>query len=308
MKLLHIGLCVSEGENGFQKAFKDILGKENYFELSTDEQYLNVKILQKYNKYKPDIVFFQIQAENIVSNQTFDYLKSNGAFVINWTGDKRNSVPQWMVDAAPFVSLTAFSNMEDVRELKKLGYDSEYLEIGYDENIYSSFGDSYNDYEVLFMANNYGAGYFPLSEYRINLAKELSIKLQSKFGLFGNGWAKGNGNANHSQFEEAKWYRGCKIAINCSHYNVARYNSDRLLRILGSGTFCLSYKHPEMEQDYENYKQLVYFDSIEDLKNKIDYYLENEDERKQIAYNGQQLVLNRNTFKHQVENIIKLVK
>ena len=308
MKLLHIGLCVSEVENGFQKAFKDVLGNENYFELSTSEQNLNVKILQKFNECKPDIVFFQIQAENIVGNQTFDYLKSNGAYVINWTGDKRNSVPQWMIDCAPFVSLTAFSNMEDVRQMINLGYDSEYLEIGYDENIYNSIGDSYNDYQVLFMANNYGAGYFPLSEYRINLAKELSIKLQSKFGLFGNGWAKGNGNANHSQFEEAKWYRGCKIAINCSHYNVARYNSDRLLRILGSGTFCLSYKHSEMEQDYENYKHLVYFDSIEDLKNKIDYYLQNEDERKQIAYNGQQLVLNKNTFKHQVENIIKLVK
>ena len=78
MKLLHVGLCVSEDENGFQKAFKDVLGKENYFELSTGEQYLNVKILQKYNECKPDIVFFQIQAENIVSNQTFDYLKSNG--------------------------------------------------------------------------------------------------------------------------------------------------------------------------------------------------------------------------------------
>ena len=139
MKLLHIGLCVSEGENGFQKAFKDVLGNENYFELSTGEQHLNVKILQKFNECKPDIVFFQIQAENIVGNQTFDYLKSNGAFVINWTGDKRNSVPQWMVDAAPFVSLTAFSNMEDVRELNKLGYDSEYLEIGYDENIYKTY-------------------------------------------------------------------------------------------------------------------------------------------------------------------------
>jgi spore maturation protein CgeB len=307
MKLLHIGLCVSEIENGFQKAFKDVLGNENYFELSTGEQHINVKILQKFNECKPDIVFFQIQAENIVANQTFDYLKSNGAFVINWTGDKRNSIPQWMIDAAPFVSLTAFSNMEDVRELNKLGYDSKYLEIGYDENIYNNFGDAYTDYEVLFMANNYGAGYFPFSKFRIEIAENLKNKLSS-FGLFGSGWLKGNGNVNHSQYEEAKWYRGCKIAINCSHYNVARYNSDRLLRILGSGAFCLSYKHPEMEEDYENYKHLVYFDSIEDLNNKIDYYLQNEDERKQIAYNGQQLVLNRNTFKHQVENIIKLAQ
>jgi hypothetical protein len=308
MKLLHIGLCVSEIENGFQKAFKDVLGNENYFELSTGEQHLNVKILQKFNECKPDVVFFQIQAENIVANQTFDYLKSNGAYVINWTGDKRNSVPQWMVDAAPFVSLTAFSNMEDVRQMQKLGYDSEYLEIGYDENIYNSIGDSYNDYEILFMANNYGNNFYPMSNFRILITEYLKTFYSNKFGLFGSNWLYSNGNANHSQHEEAKWYRGCKIGINCSHFNVARYNSDRLLRILGSGTFCLSYKHSEMEQDYENYKHLVYFDSIEDLKNKIDYYLENEDERKQIAYNGQQLVLNRNTFKHQVENIIKLVK
>lgn len=308
MKLLHIGLCVSEGENGFQKAFKDVLNKENYFELSTGEQHLNVKILQKYNEFKPDVVFFQIQAENIVGNQTFDYLKSNGAFVINWTGDKRNSVPQWMIDCAPFVNLTAFSNMEDVRQMQKLGYDSEYLEIGYDENIYNSIGNSYNDYEVLFMANNYGNNFYPMSNFRISITEYLKTFYSNKFGLFGSNWLYSNGNVNNSQHEEAKWYRGCKIAINCSHYNVARYNSDRLLRILGSGAFCLSYKHPEMEQDYENYKHLVYFNSLEDLKNKIDYYLENEDERKQIAYNGQQLVLNRNTFKHQVENIIKLVK
>lgn len=307
MKLLHVGLCVNYADSSFPNAFINVLGKENYFELSTNEDNLNVKILQKFNEYKPDVVFFQIQAENIVSNQTFDYLKSNGAFVINWTGDKRNSVPQWMIDAAPFVNLTAFSNMEDVRQMKNLGYDSEYLEIGYDENIYNPVGNSYNDYEVLFMANNYGAGYFPMSQFRIDIAENLKNKYQS-FGLFGSGWNKGNGNVNYSQREEAKWYRGCKIAINCSHYNVPRYNSDRLLRILGSGAFCLSYKHPEMEQDYENFKHLVYFDSIEDLNNKIDYYLQNEDERKKIAYNGQQLVLNRNTFKHQIINIIKLIK
>ncbi len=108
MKLLHIGLCVSEIENGFQKAFKDVLGNENYFELSTGEQHLNVKILQKFNECKPDVVFFQIQAENIVGNQTFDYLKSNGAYVINWTGDKRNIVFDGTND---FVNIPSFAGV-----------------------------------------------------------------------------------------------------------------------------------------------------------------------------------------------------
>jgi spore maturation protein CgeB len=308
MKLLHIGLCVSEIENGFQKAFKQVLGTENYFEISTGHKNLNGNIIHLFNKCKPDVVFMQIQTPNIVDNQTMDYMKSNGAFIINWTGDKRQSVPQWMLDCAPFIYMTSFSNMEDVREMQKLGYKSEYLEIGFDETIYTNIGTKYPSEDILFMANNYGNGYFPMSEFRIQIANELKNKYQNKFGLYGSGWANGNGNVNHSQSTESQYYRGCKIAINCSHFNVARYNSDRLLRILGSGTFCLSYKHPEMEQDYENYKDLVYFESIEDLKNKIDYYLEHEDERKKIAENGRQLVLNRNTFKHQVENIIKLTQ
>jgi glycosyltransferase involved in cell wall biosynthesis len=307
MKLLHIGLCVSEIENGFQKAFKQVLGAENYFEVSTAHLNLNGNIIQLFNECKPDLVFMQIQAPNIVDNQIMDYMNES-SFVINWTGDKREGIPQWMLDAAPFVSLTSFSNMEDVREMQKLGYKSEYLEIGFDETIYTNEGTNYPSEDILFMANNYGGGYFPMSEFRIQLANELKSKYQNKFGLYGSGWANGSGNVNHSQSVEAQYYRGCKIAINCSHFNVARYNSDRLLRILGSGTFCLSYKHPEMEQDYENYKHLVYYESIEDLKNKIDYYLENEEERKQIADNGRQLVLNRNTFKHQVENIIKLAQ
>jgi hypothetical protein len=308
MKLLHIGLCVSEIENGFQKAFKQVLGADNYFEISTGHKNLNGNIINLFNKCNPNIVFMQIQTPNIVHNQTMDYIKSNGAYIINWTGDKRSSVPSWMIDCAPFVSLTSFSNMEDVREMQKFGYNSEYLEIGYDETIYTNIGNKYNKHDILFMANNNGANYFPMSTFRINIVNELKTYYHNKFGVFGRGWHYNDGNVNTSQNEEANWYRGCKIAINCSHFNVARYNSDRLLRILGSGTFCLSYKHPEMEQDYENYKHLVYFESIEDLINKIDYYLEHENERKQIAENGRQLVLNRNTFKHQVENIIKLVK
>lgn len=308
MKLLHIGLCVSEIENGFQKAFKDVLGSENYFEISTGHKNLNGNIIHLFNKCKPDVVFMQIQTPNIVDNQTMDYMKSNGAFVINWNGDKRLTVPSWMLVCAPFVSMTSFSNMEDVREMQRLGYNSEYLEIGYDETIYTNEGTSYPSEDILFMANNNGANFFPMSSFRIHIANELKTKYYNKFGLYGRGWHNGNGNLNHSQSVEAQYYRGCKIAINCSHFNVARYNSDRLLRILGSGTFCLSYKHPEMEEDYENYKHLVYFETIEDLINKIDYYLEHEEERKQIAENGRQLVLNRNTFKHQVENIIKLVK
>lgn len=305
MKLLHIGLCANN--SSITKAFKYVLSGDNYRELYCFQPNINEHCIEVFNEFKPDVVFAQIQNPNVIENQIFDYMKSNGAFVINWTGDKRNFIPQWMLDAAPFVSLTAFSNQHDVNEMRKLGYLSEYLEIGYDEEIYTPIGEKKGNHDVVFMGNNYGENFFPMSTFRKSMCEYLKYSFDN-FAIYGANWLNASGNFNHSQHEEACIYRGSKIAVNCSHFDVERYNSDRLLRILGTGTFCLSYKHKGMEQDYENYKHLVYFESLSDLKNKIDYYLAHPIERQQIAYEGQQLVLNRNTFKHQVENIIKLVK
>ena len=310
MKILHLGLCVNpHGFSSFPHAFKKVVGESNYRELQcSPDQYFNPNAIAIFNEFKPDLVFMQIQAENIIHHQTCDYFLSHGAKVINWTGDKRHVVPQWMIDLAPFVSLTAFSNMDDVNTMRKLGFKSEYLEIGYDEEIYYPDGEVYPTQDIIFMANNYGNGYFPMSGFRIEIVQFLRRTYGDRFGVYGSGWADGNGNVNHSQHVEAKYLRGAKIVINCSHFNSERYNSDRLLRTLGTGAFCLSAKHTGMEQDYTHQEHLAYFNTLDELKHRIDFYLANEHERKRIAENGRNLVLNRNTFVHQVQNIIKLAE
>jgi len=192
--------------------------------------------------------------------------------------------------------------------MRKVRYKAEYLEIGIDEEIYTPDGEVYPCQDIIFMANNYGTGFFPMSEFRIQIVQFLIRNYGDKFGVYGAGWSDGNGNVNHSQHVEAKYLRGAKIVINCSHFNSERYNSDRLLRTLGTGAFCLSVKHTGMEQDYTDGVHLKYFNTLDELKHWIDYYLENEAERKQIAEQGKNLVLNRNTFVHQVKEIIKLAE
>lgn len=310
MKIFHIGLCVNpNGFSSFPHAFRKVLGENNYRELqcSTDTAF-NPNAIAIFNEFKPDVVFMQIQAENIIHAQTCEYFINHGAKVINWTGDKRHVVPQWMIDLAPFVTLTAFSNMDDVKMMRRFGYKSEYLEIGYDEEIYKPEGIVYPTPEIVFMANNYGTGFFPMSEFRIKIVQFLRQQYGERFGVYGQGWRDGNGNVNHSQSIEAQYLRGAKIVINCSHFNSERYNSDRLLRTLGTGAFCLSAKHTGMDEDYTDKEHLVYFNTLDELRHRIDFYLQNEHERKRIAENGRNLVLNRNTFVHQVKEIIKLAE
>ena len=305
MKILHIGLCVQpKPYNGFQQAFINVVGEDNYREVSTGSKFLVAEVETILNDFTPNIVFMQVQAPNIISVSLCQLLKNKGAFIINWTGDKRADAPQWMTDLAPYVDCTSFSNMDDVNTMRSLGFKSDYLEIGYDHEIYKPEGESLNMPEIVFMGNNYGRGYFPMSGFRIDMVDFLRQEYGNRFGVYGNGWAYVNGNFNHSQLEEAKAYRGAKIAINCSHFDSLNYNSDRLLRILGSGVCCLSYNHKGMFDTYG--ENVEYFSVSEMLKLKIDHLLLNPIKRNIVAKDGNDFVKNNFTFKHQVENIIKL--
>lgn len=304
MKILHVGLCVQpKPYNGFQQAFIDVVGEDNYREISTGDSQVNEKTQYMIAMFKPDILFMQIQAPNIISIETCEYAKNSGCFVINWTGDKRHEVPQWMVDLAPYVNCTSFSNMEDVYKMRALGFKSDFLEIGYDPTIYTPIGEALQMPEIVFMGNNYGRGYFPMSGFRIDMVDFLKNEYGNRFGVYGSGWAYGNGNFNHSQHEEAKAYRGAKIAINVSHFDCDTYNSDRLLRILGSGLMCLTYEHINMKEIFRN---IPSFKDFNTLKQHIDFYLEDDYTRNHLATANNNFVKNFFTFKHQVENIINL--
>lgn len=305
MKLLHIGLCVQPPPfNGMQTPFIEQLGADNYREISTGEKDLNNKARQLFDSFRPDKVFMQVQAPGIISPELVKHM-SQSAKVINWTGDVRHGVPQWMVDISPYC-ISSFSNDTDVQSMRRMGYKAEYLEIGYDPLIYTPEGEKVNCPEIIFMANNYGKNYFTLSNTRIEIVNKLTKIYGPRFGVFGNGWQMARGNVNHSQREEAKYYRNCKIAINCSHFNYSRYSSDRLLRIMGTGAFCLSHRYVDIHADYKEGIDLVSFTTLEDMVDKINYYLSHDEERNTIRLQGNQKVLNRNTFAHMIKNIIEL--
>lgn len=55
-------------------------------------------------------------------------------------------------------------------------------------------------------------------------------------------------------------------------------------------------------------EDLVVYYSQEDLINKLDFLLENEDVRKKIAKNGQKTVLEKHTFKDRIKDMIKITR
>jgi len=302
MKVLYLGLMTSS--TGFVGAWKRNV--EEYQQINCGTPNFNTKACELANSFKPDLVFIQIQNANIITEETVKFLVNNGSFVINWTGDVRFPIPQWFYNIGQHIQRTCFSNMTDVREFDKTN-PSEYLEIGYDPEIYKPEGEIIPTKPIVFMGNNYGDNHFPESKYRREMVEFLQANYPNDFAVYGNGWKGEAGNYNSSQPNEAKVLRGAKIAINLSHFNYERYNSDRILRIMGTGTMCLTRNYEGIKEDFQPGINLNVWDNFEELKNNIDHYLSNESERSEIAKRGNELMLKSFTYDEMIKNILKFV-
>lgn len=278
MRVLHIGVCAKS--ESLPRYFKEV--STVYDEFQPHEAFDNGKSY--------DICFLQIQNDKIGNENTIHKLawvkrlKNEGCKVINWTGDKRSATPRWMVDFAPYVSVTAFSNSEDVEFLRSLGHRSEFLQIGIDEQIFKPRNVS-KDIDMVFMGNNYG-NQFPLGRFRNDLALALKRRYKDSFKLYGNGWRNADGNLNSSQIEESKIYNRAKIAISASHFNSDRYTSDRLFRIMGSDICPLVHHYKGIEKDFDCGNDFFTFHSIDSCIDEIDYLLRHEEDRNKVRANA----------------------
>jgi spore maturation protein CgeB len=268
------------------------------------------EIVLEYNKMlKPDLVFMQIQSPNIIDAETVSKLHG---FVLNWTGDVRSDV-SWYKNLAPYIDATCFTNETDVENFRHEGLNSRFLQIGFEDKIFTKTGNLlttentvWEAPDVVFMGNNY-KNKFPLSEERYNIAKKLYKTYGNKFLLCGQGWDIPAINLMGQPEKEAMVYRSCKIAINANHFLYKRFSSDRIFRIMGSGAFCLTRWYPNIEKDFIDGEHLRTFRDEDEMIYWINYYLKNEGEREYIAEQGCELVRNKFTWMNNKKIIEQIV-
>jgi hypothetical protein len=104
-------------------------------------------------------------------------------------------------------------------------------------------------------------------------------------------------------------YAKSKIAIGDSlniDFKYPYYTSDRLFESTGRGGFTI---YPDIVglHDYFTDDEIVFYKhgSLEDLRNKIDYYLQHDDEREAIRLNGHERTKNEHTYVNRWSEILK---
>ena len=101
--------------------------------------------------------------------------------------------------------------------------------------------------------------------------------------------------------------------FKCSKINLSMTNRPirtgmplRMFDTMGAGGFLLTNYQAEIPEYFEIGKDLEVYESQEDLLNKIAYYLEHEDERIEIAKNGQEKVKNEHSYKIKLQKMLEM--
>lgn len=104
-----------------------------------------------------------------------------------------------------------------------------------------------------------------------------------------------------------KIFKLSKINLNISVRTIQSGIPLRIFDILGSGGFCITNYQEDLATCFEIGKDLVVYDSLEDLCEKVPYYLEHEDERLEIAGNGYEKVKNLHNFEERITTILEIL-
>ena len=142
------------------------------------------------------------------------------------------------------------------------------------------------------------------------------------FGIWGPGWSKiekasdlrSNIKGEHTKPREwIKIYSASKIVL-ASHYQdpgneyPVFQSSPRIFEAMACGAFVISDYQKDVFALFKDGQHLVGYKTTDELIEKIKYYLSHSKERKKIAENGRQEVLNNHKYIDRIKKLLSIIE
>lgn len=189
--------------------------------------------------------------------------------------------------------------------IKSLGIPHHYLKAGVVER--DCFIGDYKQeyaYDVIFVGSKQ---YHPEWPYRPQLINWLEKTYGDRFAHFGG---DGRGVVRGKQLNDL--YASAKVVIGdtlCLNFDRQEYWSDRIYETTGRGGFII---HPFIEglqNDFEIGKEIIVYKygDFDELKAKIDYYLQYDVEREAIQKAGHERTKRDHTYTNRMQQVIETV-
>lgn len=228
---------------------------------------MNIFFKSLIDDLNPDLIIFG-HAE-LIFEETFEYIKRKNIKMIYWYNDV--PIQNYFKNIAHFFDLIlTTAGGEFIEDLKKYNSNVFFLPNLVDKNIekYEAFNNKC-DIDLFFSGRH--------DEERESLVLNLNENLEKNIKTKYIGQNKKSVVIGD---EYLSLIFNSKICINHNReftLGYEWYTSDRLMHIIGNGSFPLSTKIINADVFFED--KLEYYESNIELVEKINYFLENEDER-----------------------------
>jgi spore maturation protein CgeB len=259
-------------------------------------------VLAQAEAYAPDVVY--VQNLSVFSPDVLRALKARSRLLAGQIASELPAASQ----LEPFdVILTSFPHF--VERFGALGVAGEYLRIGFDPRVLDRV-ERRTDHGAVF------AGSLGRLQHDRGNAVLATAAERTSIDFWGRGYDDWPPDSPvrrryHGEAWGLDMYRvlaAARISLN-RHIDVADgyANNMRLYESTGVGTLLLTDVKRNLPELFDVGKEVVSYESPDDLVEKIEYYLAHDDERREVAAAGQRRTLAEHTYAHRMRELVGIL-
>lgn len=277
--------------------------------------YVAETIIARCGEFKPDLVFALAQAP--LSIGALQKLRANKIVTAFWFVEDFKLMTYWQRVAPHYDYFFTIQKGEFFDKLREVGVKNfSYLPLAASSDIHKKTeltAEETKEYgsDISFV----GAGYYNRRMFFPGL-------LDLDFKIWGSEWDMNSplgrvvqrASARIETEDTVKIFNAAKININLHsstyHEGVNPYGdfvNPRTFELASCEAFQLSDYRSEMPDLFKIGEEIICFEDINDLRQKIKYYLENPEERERIAKRGRERVVKEHTYEHRMKEMLGFI-
>jgi spore maturation protein CgeB len=279
-------------QSGYEVVTFDTLGTAKKYGVNM----MNDLLIENVYRWSPDLVVCFLFRDEIKINTLNRLTNTVGIPTLNWFADDHWRFDTFSKLYAPHFSYIVTTDKDALHRYSDLGLKNVlHSQWGCNHYLYRRL-HLIQDTDVTFVGQPHGD--------RRDVVKQIAregVSIQT----FGFGWPSGR----VSTFQMIELFNKTKVNLNLS--KSSRGHRDQIkgrdFEIPGCGGFMLRTANSQLGEYFELGKELVTYDKISDLIDKIRYYLEHQDERDAIRNAAYKRVLRDHTYESRFEKIFQQV-
>jgi len=279
---------------------------------------MNAEFVQTVADFRPDVVLF-LKGETIYESAIREVKEKYGTLLLQWYPDgpfnveNRNATKD-SIASIPLFDIYYIYARSLIQPLRDAGGKRvEYLPFCYDPAMLQRPEAVSDEDRARYATDVVFAGTWePMREWWLEKVTEFDLS------VWGNMWervaegtplrARWKGNAVYGE-EISKLFAVSRIHLNFLREQNKDSHNVRTLEIPGYGGFLLTQRSQEQAEElYVEGKEIACFDSVDELKEKIRYYIDHEEERLAIARAGHERATAEHQAIHRLHRVVEDVR